>query len=139
MPDVVVVGGGAIGCSTAYFLSKAGRTVTLIERGELAGEASGAAAGMLAALSDEGGDRGPAFQKLCLDSFNLYQDILPDLEATGIDLRYRRSGVLHLAMSPAEAEHLRARYDSQRALSPSMRWLDGDDLWRQEPEVSPRP
>jgi glycine oxidase len=131
-----VVGGGAIGCAVAYYLSGQGASVTLLERGELGGEASGAAAGMLAALSDEGGDRGPAFQQLCLDSFDLYQRILPDIEATGIDLRYRRSGVLHLALNDSEARHLRARYDAQRALSPHMRWLESADLFREEPEVT---
>jgi glycine oxidase len=137
MPDVVVVGGGAIGCALAYFLSRVGASVTLLERGELGGEASGAAAGMLAALSDEGGDRGPDFQKLCLDSFELYQRILPDLEASGIDLRYRRSGVLHLALDDEEASHLHRRFEAQRRLAPGMRWLEGGELRRAEPEVSP--
>jgi glycine oxidase len=138
VPDVVVVGGGAVGCASAWFLSREGFSVTLLERGELAGEASGAAAGLLAALSDEGGDRGPEFQKLCLDGFDLYQDLLPELEATGIDLRYRRSGLLHLALGDGEAGHLRRRYEAQKPLSPGMRLLEGEDLFREEPEVSRR-
>jgi glycine oxidase len=136
VPDVVVIGGGAVGCASAYFLSREGFSVALLERAELAGEASGAAAGLLAALSDEGGDRGPEFQKLCLDGFDEYQELLPELEATGIDLRYRRSGLLHVAMTLAEAEHLRQRYDAQKSLSPGMRFLHGDDLFREEPEIS---
>ena len=32
MDDVVIVGGGIIGTSTAYFLSKAGRKVKVVER-----------------------------------------------------------------------------------------------------------
>ena len=32
MDDVVIVGGGIIGASTAYFLSKEGRKVKVIER-----------------------------------------------------------------------------------------------------------
>jgi glycine oxidase len=138
VPDVVVVGGGVAGCATAFYLARAGASVTVLERGELAGEASGAAAGMLAALSDEGGERGPDFQKLCLDSLSLYRDLLPELEATGIDLRYRRSGVLHLALDEAEAAALRRRFEAQRAVSPGMRWLEGADLRREEPEVTPR-
>ena len=47
MPEVVVVGGGVIGCATAYYLAREGADVTLLEREGLAGEASGAAAGML--------------------------------------------------------------------------------------------
>ncbi len=47
MADVAIVGGGVIGCAAAYYLTKAGARVTLLERDGLAGEASGAAAGML--------------------------------------------------------------------------------------------
>jgi glycine oxidase len=138
LADVVIVGGGAIGCATAYFLARAGARVTLVERGELAGEATGAAAGMLAALSDEGGERGPAFQRLCLDSLRLYHDLLPQLAETGIDLRYRRSGVLHVALDDREAVKLRRRYEAQRRLAPALRWLEAGEMAALEPEVSPR-
>ncbi len=138
MPDVVVVGGGAIGCATAYFLARSGASVTLLERAGLAGEASGAAAGMLAALSDEGGDRGPAFQKLCMDSLELYQDLLPELEATGIDLRYRRTGVLHVALTEDEARHLRQHFESKKSIAPELRFLERNEVWDEEPETSPR-
>ena len=47
MTDVAIVGGGVIGCAAAYYLTEAGASVTLLERDGLAGEASGAAAGML--------------------------------------------------------------------------------------------
>jgi glycine/D-amino acid oxidase-like deaminating enzyme len=41
MPDVIVVGGGIVGVSCAYELARAGASVTLIERQELAAGASG--------------------------------------------------------------------------------------------------
>src|SRR5256714_4227321 len=47
-PDVVIVGGGVIGCAIAYHLSLAGAGVLLLERERLAAGASGVAAGMLA-------------------------------------------------------------------------------------------
>ncbi|MPZ48571.1 MAG: glycine oxidase ThiO [Dehalococcoidia bacterium] len=136
MPDVIVVGGGVIGCATAYYLAREGASVTLLERGELAGEASGAAAGLLAALSDEGGNRGAAFQALCLDSLSLYGSLLPELDATGVDVRYRHGGVLHVALDDAEARHLRHRFEAQRALAPNNRWLDSAGIAREEPLVS---
>ncbi len=35
MPDVLIVGGGVIGCAVAYQLAKAGVGVAVLERGEL--------------------------------------------------------------------------------------------------------
>ena len=46
-PDVLVIGGGVIGLTSAYFLAKAGLSVGLIERGELGREASWAGAGIV--------------------------------------------------------------------------------------------
>lgn len=45
--DVVIVGGGVIGCSSAYYLSKAGVSVAVIERQQLNCGASGRNAGSL--------------------------------------------------------------------------------------------
>ena len=39
--DVIVVGGGIVGCSAAMFLADAGMDVNLLDRGEISGEASG--------------------------------------------------------------------------------------------------
>src|SRR6056297_3153255 len=46
-PTVAVVGGGAVGVTTAYDLAARGAEVTLYERDELAAESSGRAAGLL--------------------------------------------------------------------------------------------
>jgi glycine/D-amino acid oxidase-like deaminating enzyme len=43
--DVAIIGGGVEACSIAYQLSKAGVQVSVIEREEIAAEASSAAAG----------------------------------------------------------------------------------------------
>ena len=45
--DCLVIGGGIMGCSLAYWLAGEGRGVVLIERGELNGGASGSNAGSL--------------------------------------------------------------------------------------------
>jgi glycine oxidase len=135
VPDVIVVGGGVIGCATAYYLAQQGASVTLLERDAIASEASGAAAGMLAALSDEGGNRGPAFQQLCLDGMKLYDSLLPELAATGIDLRYRRAGVLHVALDDAEAERLEHRFETQRGFAPDSTWLNANEIRAEEPQI----
>lgn len=45
--EVVVVGGGAVGVSCAYFIARAGRTVRLLERGELCSGSSHGNAGLV--------------------------------------------------------------------------------------------
>ncbi|MCK9907144.1 FAD-dependent oxidoreductase, partial [Frankia sp. Cpl3] len=52
MRDCLIIGGGIIGLSLAYELSKRGKAVTIIEQGEWGGQASSAAAGMLAPLKE---------------------------------------------------------------------------------------
>lgn len=45
--DVLVIGGGAIGVCSAYFLNRAGRSVTLIERGNICSGSSYGNAGLI--------------------------------------------------------------------------------------------
>jgi glycine oxidase len=138
LPDVVIVGGGIIGCATAFYLAREGASVTVLERGEIAGEASGAAAGMLAALSGEAGERGPEFDALCASSQAMYDGLWPDVDATGIDVRHRRSGVLHVALTDAEAQTLRDHADAATRLGEGGRWLDQAALLKEEPELNAR-
>ncbi len=108
-PDVVVVGGGVVGCAVAYALAREGVAVTLLERDALASQASGAAAGMLAPLAEAESD-GP-FLALGLRSLALFPDLVAELAAgdSASDPEYVRCGVLRVATSDAEALDLRAR------------------------------
>jgi len=65
--DVVIIGGGIIGCAIAYFLRKVHVDVVVLERGKLGGQASGTAAGLLAPLGQLSGP-GP-FADLVLAGF----------------------------------------------------------------------
>ena len=51
--DVVVIGGGVSGLSSAYFLAKAGRDVVVVDKGIVGGEASGRNGGMVSERVDE--------------------------------------------------------------------------------------
>ncbi len=48
--DVLIVGGGVIGCSIAYFLRKKGVEVIVLEHDEIGAQASSAAVGLLAPI-----------------------------------------------------------------------------------------
>src|ERR1700691_2363323 len=46
-PDVLIIGGGVIGLTTAYYLTERGTTVAVVDKGDLGREASWAGAGIL--------------------------------------------------------------------------------------------
>ena len=85
--EVLVVGGGIAGCSAAYFLAKFGIRVTLLERGEVAGEASGLNAGSMGGL---GWGNTPGLQEhLTMGSLEIFRQLELDM---GYDIEFRRSG-----------------------------------------------
>ena len=95
--DVIVVGGGVIGCSIAWRLAQAGLKVTLFERRNVGCEASRAAAGMLSPQG-EAQDAGPFFD-LCLRSRAMYRGFAEELKDTsGIDVQYKDEGTLFVVL-----------------------------------------
>ena len=90
---ILVVGGGIIGCATAYELAKAGCAVTLLERATPGAEASGAAAGVLTPL---GGGGSAAYDRLRVESWRLFPAIARELRAaTGVDVELVTRGSIH--------------------------------------------
>jgi glycine/D-amino acid oxidase-like deaminating enzyme len=104
---VVVVGGGITGAFSAYSLARLGVRVTLVERGELAGQASGSNAGGLNPLHGPG-IPGP-MQELALQSLRLHREGWEQLGASGrARAGARLVGRLQVAMNDAEATELEA-------------------------------
>ena len=104
--DVIVIGGGAVGCAAAYFLAREGLTVSLLERDDLAAHASGAAAGMLAPICESTGEG--SFFELAFRSLGMFPALVPELrERGGVDPQcHVLSGILRVALSAPEARHL---------------------------------
>jgi glycine oxidase len=102
--DVVVVGGGVIGCSIALRLAQQGLKVVLVERGRLGCEASRAAAGM---LSPQAEAMGPSpFFDFCMKSRALYPNFARELaELSGIDPEYRDEGTLAVRLERTPLDH----------------------------------
>ncbi len=101
--DVLVVGGGVIGCALAAELAARGRDVIVVERAEPGAEASGAAAGMLSPQAEA--RTRDAFFDLALASRELYPAWVRVLEEeTGVDVGYRRTGLLHCDFAGAAAD-----------------------------------
>jgi glycine oxidase len=131
--DAVVVGGGVIGCAVAWALARDGLAVTLLERGELAAQASGAAAGMLTP-SPEASDDGP-FLRLARASLALFPGWCEAVrEGSGVDPELEASGSLHVARAPEEAEQIRER--ARRLATPGAEWLDAQAAREAAPGLS---
>ncbi|MFQ6015702.1 MAG: glycine oxidase ThiO [Anaerolineae bacterium] len=137
LPDVVVVGGGAIGCSIAYHLSKAGAQVLIIEKEEIGSQASRAAAGMLVPLAEA---TGPSpFLDLGLASLRRFPSIAQELkEESGIDIEFVPSGVLVLALSDEDEKELKSSFEWQKNAGLAVEWLSADDVRQLEPALSPQ-
>ncbi|WAH36966.1 glycine oxidase ThiO [Alicyclobacillus dauci] len=133
--DVIVIGGGAIGMTSAWRIAQTGRRVLLLERGQLGGEASSAAAGMLGAQL-EVSEPGPFYQ-LCLESRSLYENFVNELyEITGIDAQLMHNGIFQLAYSETEAQALHERMKWQTAGGANAEWIDSQSVAEQEPVLS---
>ncbi len=133
--DVAIVGGGINGASIAYQLSKLGRKVIIIEKGELACQSSSAAAGMLAAQAELEQD-GPLFQ-LALKSQAMFSSLSEELfEATGIDIELTYNGMLKIAETEEIAEEVKKQVIYQRKWDPAIKWLDANEIRELEPALS---
>ncbi|MCS6816122.1 MAG: glycine oxidase ThiO [Blastocatellia bacterium] len=135
--DVIVVGGGIIGCAIAYTLAKEGLSVRLLEREEPGREASYAAAGMLAPQSEVMHEPSGPFFELCRASLQLYPDFVAEIEeVTGLPIEYRREGALFLAFDFAEGEVLAAAYERQKAIGLAVEDLTAQEVHEREPALS---
>jgi glycine oxidase len=107
-PEVVVVGAGVIGSSIAWRLAQAGVGVVLVDRGAPGGEASGAAAGILASQLEAAGDGG--LFRLLARSERLHPSFAAEVsESSGLDIGYRVCGALEVALQESESAALEAR------------------------------
>jgi glycine oxidase len=103
--NVVIVGGGIMGCAAAWQLARRGASVTVLERSVPGAEASSAAAGILGAQLEASGPG--AMAELALESRKLYPRWSKALaEETGIDVGYRKCGILRVALDAAGAKKL---------------------------------
>lgn len=127
--DVVVVGGGVMGTSTAFHLAEAGVDVLLLERGDLAGgSTSRAAGGVRANFSDELNIR------LGQQSLEMFANF-PQRPGQEIDLHI--SGYLFVLTTPKEESLFRNSVALQNSLGVESRMVDVEEACRLSPLLNP--
>jgi len=114
--DVVIVGGGLIGCAIAREVAGRGRTVAVVERVQPGAEASTAAAGLLSPQV-ESEEPGPFFD-LALESRALHELWAQELTAeTGSDVGYRRCGILRCSFQENSSVARSREWQAQAGLA----------------------
>jgi glycine oxidase len=132
-PDILIIGGGLIGCSLARELARAGRRVVVVDRGPN-GIASTAAAGLLTpGLSDS--PVGP-LEELCHRSAFLYESWVTELRSEGAaDVGFRRQGLLEVWTDPSLMNQQRRRLVEQARAERPYQLLSGEEVRRREPAL----
>jgi glycine/D-amino acid oxidase-like deaminating enzyme len=142
--DVLIVGGGLAGTAAAYYLTREGVEVVLVERYDLNTQASGSNAGSLHAqiahepfvAESEGWAKAFAPTiSLLVASIRLWAGLEAEL---GADLEVSLGGGILLAETEAQCHDIRRKMDIERAHGLEVEWLDRADLAKMAPYASPR-
>ena len=129
--DVLILGGGVIGLSTAWFLSEAGARVTIVDQGDLGQQASWAGAGILSPANRKHADT--ALKHLHAQSVAMFPEVSRRLrERTGIDNGYFVCGGLELFLNEDDQSS-----DEWRAEGIAFEELTGEEARRRQPDLSP--
>jgi glycine oxidase len=130
-PDVLILGGGVIGLSAAWFLTEAGVRVTIVDKGDFGQQASWAGAGIISPGNPERART--AMDQLRARSAVLYPELSRTLrELTGIDNGYFVCGGLELI---TRAEDVAADEWCREGIV--FHELTGDELRRRYPYLAP--
>ncbi len=130
--EILVVGGGIGGASTALHLARAGHDVALVERGEIAAEASGVNAGAIGSL---GWGNVPDLQAyLTAGSLEIFRSLQLD---EGHDLEFRQSGAIQAVHTEAQYAMAAERTRRQHARGLCVELLTTREARGLEPSLNP--
>jgi glycine/D-amino acid oxidase-like deaminating enzyme len=118
--DVVVIGGGIIGVSTALFLAEKGIAVVLCEKGCIGGEQSSRNWGWCRTMGRDEGEI-----PLAMESLRLWRDMN---RRTNRETGFRQAGVMYLCQTEAEVGAQEAWLDHARQYQVDARLLKGTAL-----------
>lgn len=130
--EVIVIGGGIAGASTAFHLAQHGRSVVLLERGEIASEASGVNAGGIGSV---GWGNVPNLDSyLTMGSLQIFKALQLEM---GYDIEFRASGALQAIQTPEQYEYARDHVLSLKSLGYTIELLSTVEARAIEPGLNP--
>lgn len=129
--DILIIGGGIWGLSTAYHLARTGQAgrIGLIERNpHLADETTRQAAGQIGQMRSS-----PAMVRGVQYTLELYSSLR---EQTGHDPAFQRSGSVHIALTPQRAESFPKLAAGIQSLGVDARLISSDEVRGLAPTVN---
>ena len=133
--DIAIIGGGVIGCSIAYELSKKDVKCIVFEKTRLASGASGATAGMIGPIWYMDHTIDPYFQ-LGMKSWNSFPNLIEELKESGIDPEFQQNGAIKVFFDESRDGFLLDDLKWQEKLGLGVRWIDRKELIEREPQIS---
>jgi glycine/D-amino acid oxidase-like deaminating enzyme len=118
--DAVVIGGGIVGCASAYYLARAGLSTVLIERDTVASQQSGRNWGFVRTQY-----RDPLELPLALEALALWPTLERELGET---IGWRQTGCIFVAETEAERATFARWREATRDVAADARMLDPDDI-----------
>src|SRR5690242_8289840 len=126
--DVVIIGGGIIGTSTALFLAQRGISTVLVEKGHIAGEQSSRNWGWCRKMA-----RDPREIPLIIESLRLWQQMNQTVEA---ETGFRTCGIMYLGETAEDVERYAGWLDHAREYQLDTRLIDGAEVARLLPGMA---
>ena len=134
--DVLVIGGGVIGCAVAFELAEAGARVRVLEGRRTGGGASQASAGVLAPYVE--GHDSKVLRALGRRSLDLYATFVARaVERSGRPVEFARCGTLEVAVTESDAVRLHRARKMIAAEGVTGKWLEDRALLEAEPALHP--
>ncbi|MFI3205938.1 MAG: FAD-binding oxidoreductase [Clostridia bacterium] len=128
--DVVIIGGGIIGCSIAYYLKKLGKDVTVLEGSDNIGHGGSSRNG--GGVRQSGRD--PRELPLVMYGIkNLWPTLSRELD---VDCEYHQDGNLRLGKTEKHLQILKGLADRAVACGLDVRMIDGDEVRAINPYLS---
>lgn len=128
--DSIIIGGGVIGCSVAYYLSKLGQKILIVEKNDLATGSAGATDGFIAYHTKQAGFH----LDLAVKRGKLYETLTEELEE---DIEYEKNcGALQPVENETQWSILKENVKYQRKSGVDVHMIDIKEARQLEPQLS---